>query len=50
MSSYSNAADIMRPRPGLNSNLTVVQYTFVCSKLFKFDPGSGFRRALFPYS
>ena len=34
---FRNAADIMRLRPGLNNNLTVIPHTALCHKLFRTD-------------
>src|SRR4051812_49714419 len=35
---FQNAADIMRLRPGLNFNFTVLELTAMLQELFKYDP------------
>lgn len=41
---FKNAADIMRLRPGLNGNLTVMQHTALCHKRFKAAGSSSCRQ------
>lgn len=35
---FKNAADIMRLRPGLNNNLTILEHDSLLHELFKYDP------------
>ena len=34
---FTNAADIMRLRPGLDHNLTVIRHAHLCQRLFQLD-------------
>ena len=34
---FRNAADIMRLRPGLNHNFTVMRHAHLCQRLFQLD-------------